>query len=150
MTLRLVLAAASLAAIGFTGAANSATAAATAVEKVTVHAVAHFDFDADRLDPSDRDRLLAEVAQLKDVSWQTVTATGHTDSIGDAAYNADLSRRRAAAVRAYLLDKGLPPTLVRTSAEGDANPVAGNDTPEGRARNRRTEVVFEGVRTAPR
>jgi len=128
----------------------AAASAADAVEKVTVRAVAHFDFDSTALKPEDRNQLLAEVSGMKDVSWQTVTATGHTDSIGQPGYNAALARRRALAVKRYLTGQGLPPALVRTSASGEAQPLADNDSEDGRARNRRTEVLFEGVRTAAR
>lgn len=120
------------------------------VEKVSVRAVANFGFDSVALRPQDQQRLLAEVSEMKDVSWQTVTATGHTDSVGAPAYNRALAARRAASVRAYLLRKGLPPALVNTSAAGPAQPVADNGSEAGRARNRRAEVLFEGVRTAPR
>ena len=120
------------------------------VEKVTVRAVAHFDFDSAAIAAPDRQRLLAEVGAMKDVTWQTVTATGHTDSVGPAEYNALLARRRALAVKAYLTGQGLPETLVRTAAMGQAVPVADNTSEQGRAQNRRTEVVFEGVRATAR
>ena len=128
-------------------AGQDALAADPAVQKVTVRAVAHFPFDRSTLSPDDQGRLLSEVGAMKDVNWQTVTATGYTDSVGTPGYNDALSQRRAAAVKTYLTGKGLPPTLVRTAARGEAAPVASNDTEPGRAENRRTEVVFEGVRT---
>jgi OmpA-OmpF porin, OOP family len=127
-----------------------AAQAAQPVEKVTVRAMAHFDFDSTALRPEDQASLLAEVSGMKDVSWQSVTATGHTDSVGQVAYNAALARRRATAVKRYLTGKGLPPALVRTDARGPAQPLADNATEDGRARNRRTEVLFEGVRSASR
>jgi OOP family OmpA-OmpF porin len=136
-----------LAAATLAGAAHGADAA---VEKVTVRAVARFGFDSVALNAEDQARLLAEVGEMKDVSWQTVVATGHTDSIGNPVYNEALAARRAAAVKDYLLGKGLPPALVRTAARGPAQPVADNTSAEGRARNRRAEVVFEGVRPVAR
>ncbi len=129
---------------------SPAAHAAETVESVTVRAVAHFDFDSTTMHPEDQARLLADVTTMKNVNWQSVRATGHTDSVGTAAYNDRLAVRRAAAVKAYLADKGLPPALVRTAGAGLSQPVAGNDTATGRAQNRRTEVVFEGVRTQPR
>ncbi len=63
-----------------------------------------------------------------------------------AGYNKRLSARRAKAVRAFLLGKGLDPQMVHAQGQGTANPVADNATADGRARNRRTEVTFEGVR----
>lgn len=128
----------------------SAGAADGALEKVTVRATAHFDFDRAAVRPDDRQQLLAEVAQIKDVTWQTVTAIGHTDSIGSDAYNRGLARKRAQSVRDYLVAQGLDPAMIRVEARAEDEPLADNDSAEGRARNRRTEVAFEGVRTTPR
>lgn len=139
-----------LTAAGLLLTASLARADEAAPQKVTVRAVAHFDFDKAAIHDEDRARLLAEVATMKDVSWQTVTAIGHTDSVGSPGYNQNLARRRATAVQGYLAAQGLPPVLLRTEARGESAPVAGNDTEAGRAQNRRTEVVFEGVRTAAR
>lgn len=125
-------------------------AAEPVVQKVTVRAVAHFGFDRTELDPRDRDRILAEVGRMSDVSWKSVTATGHTDSVGAPGYNARLSARRADVVKAYLVDKGLSPEMIATAARADEAPVAPNDDAAGRAQNRRTEVVFEGVRSSAR
>ena len=124
-----------------------AFAADTAVEPVTVRAVAHFGFDRAEVRPADQAALLAEVASMKDVTWQTVTATGHTDSVGPAGHNQRLSERRARAVKAYLVGKGLDPAMVATQARADAAPSAPNTTATGRAKNRRTDVEFRGVRT---
>lgn len=129
--------------------AGAPAAAQPAVEKVTVRAVARFDFDSAALREADRQVLLAEVAQLSDVSWQSVTATGYTDAVGAPAYNQRLAARRAEAVRSYLLSKGLDPAMVQTRALGPRSPVASNGDSNGRARNRRTVVQFEGVRSKP-
>lgn len=136
--------------IALSGPALAQTAGAPALAPVQVQAVAHFDFDDTRLRAPDRDALLAEVLTLKDVRWQQVTAIGHTDSTGDAAYNLALAQRRAAAVRDHLVAQGLDPAMIRLEARGQAAPVADNTSPEGRARNRRTEVAFSGVRAAAR
>jgi OmpA-OmpF porin, OOP family len=130
------------------GIAPAALAADAPVQKVTVRAVAHFGFDQVSIDAADRDRLLAEVAKLGDVTWKTVTATGHTDSIGATDYNERLAARRAEVVKAYLVGKGLDAQMISTTAKAEAAPVASNDTPAGRAKNRRTEIEFEGVRAA--
>lgn len=126
------------------------TSAPPALEAVKVRATARFDFDAADLRPGDRARLLAEVATLKDVSWQLVTAVGHTDAIGDPDYNRSLAQRRAAAVRDHLVRQGLAPDMIRVEARGEIAPEADNASPAGRARNRRTEVEFSGVRPAAR
>lgn len=119
-----------------------------ALQPVTVHAVAHFDFDRTTVLPADQQTLLSEVATMKNVTWKRVVTEGHADSIGTASYNQRLSQRRAGAVRAYLLSKGLDPAMVRAAGAGSANPVADNTSADGRAKNRRAEVTFEGVRTA--
>jgi len=119
-----------------------------ALEPVRVFAVARFDFDDARVRDGDRAALLAEVLAMKDVSWQFVTAVGHTDSTGDEAYNLALAQRRAAAVRDHLVRQGLDAAMVRLASRGPHAPVADNTSPEGRALNRRTEVRFSGVRAA--
>lgn len=67
---------------------------------------------------------------------------GHTDSRGDDAYNLQLSERRAEAVRAALVSRGLASERVRVRALGESFPVASNDSADGRQQNRRVEVVF--------
>jgi K(+)-stimulated pyrophosphate-energized sodium pump len=71
-----------------------------------------------------------------------VTLEGHTDSTGNAAANKKLSQDRAAAVKAKLVEQGgLAPDRIRTAGYGEERPLASNDSEEGRARNRRTELV---------
>jgi hypothetical protein len=67
---------------------------------------------------------------------------GHTDSDGSPEYNMDLSSRRAAAVAGVLLEEGVAPFRVRSFGRGEEQPVATNLTPEGRAQNRRVEVII--------
>ncbi len=84
---------------------------------------------------------LNSVAQiLIDNEDLVVEVAGHTDADGDAAYNEDLSRRRANSVRNYLLDVGVDPTRVSAEGYGESRPVADNVTAEGKARNRRVEL----------
>lgn len=116
------------------------------VESVTVKAVVRFGFDQASLTPADQARILADVGKMKDVSWQSITATGHTDSIGAADYNERLSMRRADEVKTYLVGKGLEPSMINTAGIGEAQPAAPNDSASGRAKNRRTEIEFQGVR----
>lgn len=67
---------------------------------------------------------------------------GHTDNVGGEAFNKDLSERRAAAVKEYLISKGIASERMSNQGFGMSRPVASNDTEEGRARNRRTEFVI--------
>ncbi len=66
---------------------------------------------------------------------------GHTDDIGSIKYNMDLSGKRAQAIKDYLIDKGIDPLRITTTGLGYAQPIADNDTPEGRALNRRAEII---------
>jgi OOP family OmpA-OmpF porin len=140
----LVSAAASIA----LAAAFPAGAADADVENVVVKSVAHFDFGATSIQDADRDALLAEVAKQKNVTWQTVTATGYTDSVGSLPVNRRLSQQRAAAVKQYLVGKGLDGSMIHALGKADANPVAPNSDESGRAQNRRTDIEFRGIRTA--
>lgn len=102
---------------------------------------AHFKFDSEELNP-DAATLLDEVAvrmnQYPDIK---LTVEGNTDSSGEEAYNVDLSRRRAQAAVDYLAGKGIDASRFDVKGLGSSNPVASNDTEEGRAANRR--VVFK-------
>ncbi|GGY89850.1 OmpA family protein [Novosphingobium colocasiae] len=72
---------------------------------------------------------------------------GHTDSTGSDAYNMDLSKRRADAVARYLISRGVSSARIQTKGMGETTPVATNDTPEGRALNRRVEIKITPVTT---
>lgn len=71
-----------------------------------------------------------------------IEVLGHTDNTGSAAYNMDLSQRRASSVAAILRDSGVPSARVIAVGRGEDAPVASNLTPEGRAQNRRVEIVI--------
>lgn len=71
-----------------------------------------------------------------------VEVYGHTDSTGSTAYNADLSQRRANAVAAILVSNGVASGRVAAVGRGSSMPVASNDTPAGRAQNRRVEIII--------
>jgi outer membrane protein OmpA-like peptidoglycan-associated protein len=99
---------------------------------------------------------MANLRKLADVLAQnperTVLVEGFTDSVGAAAYNQELSERRAAAVRSALLSMGVAPERVAMKGYGKAYPVANNDTPGNRQLNRRVEIVLSnaGNPIAPR
>ncbi len=69
-----------------------------------------------------------------------IRVIGHTDSRGDEQYNLVLSERRANAVARHLVDNGIPARLIVVEGKGESQPVASNNTEEGRARNRRVEI----------
>ena len=89
------------------------------------------------------------VSKVQGINLEVMVAIGHTDSIGSDAYNQRLSMRRAEAVKAYLVSKGIEQDRVATEGKGEKQPVASNKTREGRAQNRRVEIEVVGTRTVP-
>jgi len=77
---------------------------------------------------------------LNKYSNSTVLVSGHTDSTGTAEYNLNLSRERAASVAAYLQGQGVKSSRFEVLGLGSSNPIASNDTPDGRSLNRRVEI----------
>ncbi len=102
-----------------------------------------FDFNSARLKPESKLELDRLVKLLKRRPDLKIVIEGHTDIIGSEEYNQKLSERRAKAVADYLINKGIDPKRIRTVGYGSRKPVAPNDTPEGRAKNRRVEIKFE-------
>jgi OOP family OmpA-OmpF porin len=127
-------------------AAPARPAPASVRQAVVIQADALFDFDKSVLRPDGRKSIDDAVAKLRGVDLEMVIATGHTDSIGTDAYNQKLSERRAAAVKAYLVSKGIPASKITTIGKGESQPVATNKTAEGRQKNRRVDIEFKGVR----
>ena len=76
-----------------------------------------------------------------------LTISGHTDDVGDEAKNLDLSKRRAASVRNYLINKGIDEKRLTSEGYGESKPIADNKTSKGRALNRRVEfeISYETV-----
>ncbi len=119
---------------------------AVAASKVTFAADAFFDFDKSVLKPEGRAKLTDLVEKIRGVNLEVIIAVGHTDSIGSDAYNQRLSVRRAEAVKAFLVSKGIERNRVYTEGKGEKQPVADNRTKEGRAKNRRVEIEVVGTR----
>jgi len=119
-----------------------------AATKVTYAADAFFDFDKSVLKPEGKAKLDDLVSKVKDINLEVIIAVGHTDSVGTDSYNQKLSVRRAEAVKAYLVSKGIEKNRVYTEGKGEKQPVADNKTAEGRAKNRRVEIEVVGTRTS--
>jgi OOP family OmpA-OmpF porin len=124
----------------------SRAAPASVRQSITIQAEALFDFDKSVVKPNGKRELDEAAAKMNGVDVEMVIATGHTDSIGTEAYNQKLSERRANAVKSYLVSKGVPASKITTLGKGKTQPVATNKTKEGRAKNRRVDVEFKGVR----
>ena len=127
-------------------AAPKAAAPVAAASKVTYAADAFFDFDKAVVKPAGKAKLDDLVAKIKGINLEVIIAVCHTDSIGSDAYNQKLSVRRAEAVKAYLVSKGIEKNRVYTEGKGEKQPVASNKTKEGRAKNRRVEIEVVGTR----
>jgi outer membrane protein OmpA-like peptidoglycan-associated protein len=100
-------------------------------------------FDTDKWDLTEGSkRVLDQVAESLKANPDTrVEIQGHTDSTGGDKHNMDLSEKRAKAVRDYIISKGVAETQVTSKGYGETKPIADNKTKEGRAQNRRTEMV---------
>jgi OmpA-OmpF porin, OOP family len=95
-------------------------------EKITVAADALFDFDKAVLRPEGKAKLDELVAKAGAIKLEVILVVGHTDRIGSASYNQKLSERRAAAVKSYLVSKGIEANRVYTEGKGEKQPVTGD------------------------
>ena len=100
----------------------------------------NFDFDESTLQPGGAAILDQVVAGLREHPGVRYEVAGFTDSVGSDAYNEDLSDRRSTTVYDYLVGHGVPASQLIKRGYGESNPVASNETADGRAQNRRVEV----------
>ncbi len=101
----------------------------------------YFEFDKDELMPRSFVELNKLLKIMRENPKLSIEIMGHTDALGDDDYNLDLSRRRALAVVNFLLENKVNKNRLRSHGEGEAKPIASNETDEGRAQNRRVEFV---------
>jgi OOP family OmpA-OmpF porin len=99
----------------------------------------YFDTNKATIQPKSKPRLDNAVETLKKYPDLKLEISGHTDDRGDDAHNMDLSRRRAEAVRDYLVTAGIDASRLKTRGAGESEPIDTNDTSKGRAKNRRIE-----------
>ncbi len=104
-----------------------------------------FDVGSYSLKPEFRNTLNSVAQSLKDYPNSLIDVYGHTDSTGSDAFNQTLSENRARTVANYLASQGVSQARIRSQGFGETMPVASNDTPDGRARNRRVEIKIVPV-----
>jgi len=101
-----------------------------------------FAVDSATLQPALYGDLAAVARSLMNYPGSTVQVIGHTDSTGSASYNNSLSQRRAASVATVLIQDGVPAARIQTIGRGASQPIASNQTEQGRAQNRRVEIII--------
>ncbi len=103
----------------------------------------HFDTDKSNIRKGDEAELKRGIAFVKRYPGSEVRVEGHTDSVGTDRYNQELSERRAEAVKNYLVRKGaVDASMISSAGYGKTRPVASNKTEQGRAQNRRVEILI--------
>lgn len=109
------------------------------IDKAYVLRNIYFDYDKATLRPESKVELDRLVKILKENPTLVIEIGGHTDSDGSEEYNLRLSQARADAVRNYLIQAGIEPERLKAKGYGESQPIAPNDTPENKQKNRRTE-----------
>jgi outer membrane protein OmpA-like peptidoglycan-associated protein len=111
---------------------------------VTISGSVLFTIGKSQLLPNAKKRLTEVASALKETKSPLVVV-GHTDASGSDETNQRLSEQRANAVRTFLVGQGIEDNRIRAEGMGESQPIADNATPEGRANNRRVEIVVEGA-----
>jgi outer membrane protein OmpA-like peptidoglycan-associated protein len=113
-------------------------------DTIRLQAPENITFDTNRADVKPQFQpVLTQLSQsIQQYPGTVVQIEGHTDSTGSAAYNQTLSENRAGAVRSYMVQRGVEPTRLAAVGYGMTRPVADNTTVDGRAQNRRVEVLI--------
>jgi Outer membrane protein and related peptidoglycan-associated (lipo)proteins len=101
-----------------------------------------FPFNSTEILPAGKTNLQQLAASLDKFPKSDILIVGHTDNVGSDAFNSDLSRRRALSAGSYLQSLGVPLSRLRTTGQGETEPVQSNDTEAGRAANRRVEIAI--------
>jgi outer membrane protein OmpA-like peptidoglycan-associated protein len=110
---------------------------------VTLDSMSLFDSGRAQLKPGSTRVMVAALEMIKSHPDKRILVAGYTDKVGNPDSNLKLSTARAQAVRDWLIDvSGIPATQFAIQGYGDTRPIASNDTPEGRARNRRVEITL--------
>ncbi len=113
----------------------------TSIKEVEDKTRIYFPFNStNKLQNTEVEKYLDDVASRVAKSGEGVNLVGHTDNIGNDAPNIALGQRRADIIKRYLVSKGVSSTKINATSQGEANPIADNNTEKGRADNRRTEL----------
>jgi len=99
-----------------------------------------FDFDKSTIRPGNRETLSRMAGVLMTLQGYQISVYGYTDDIGTTQYNQKLSERRAEAVRDYLVNAGVDPTMITSTGYGESDPLQKGDSAQARAKNRRVEI----------
>lgn len=133
---------------GGSGSSSSGPGADDSYDRMQLRGVVYFDFDrydirGEQLDAAEQ---IADAvkSQMKDEGQVQVQVDGHTDAMGSSGYNMALGERRALAVKEFLIRKGIDPASIQINSLGESRPAQTNETEEGRAFNRRAEVLTSG------
>lgn len=111
------------------------------LEKVKDYMVIHFPYNSVRREDNDAiDSYLTQLASQLKSSGKKVRITGHTDFVGEPSANVQFGLKRAISIRDMLIKKGVKKSQIICKSLGDKKPVATNDTPQGRYKNRRAEI----------
>lgn len=111
------------------------------VEEISLDGV-NFEYKSSNL-TMEAKGILDSVVEVLNNSEVNFTIEGHTDSVASESYNQKLSQSRAESVRAYLMSKGISADRMTAQGFGESNPIASNDTEDGRADNRRVEFSVQ-------
>ena len=103
----------------------------------------HFDSGKSNIRSTSHSELDELVTWLTNKPELTVEISGHTDNVGDDGENLSLSQRRSESIKQYLISKGINQSRLIPKGYGESQPIASNNTPEGRQMNRRTEILIQ-------
>jgi outer membrane protein OmpA-like peptidoglycan-associated protein len=130
------------------GGTDTTTATVTVIRRVVLQEKqdqVFFDFDKATLKPAAQQELASVVQELQANPTLRVELVGHADATGSEAYNLGLSRRRAEAVRNFLVARGIAADRFQLAWKGESEPIAPNTTKAGRAQNRRVEITLRPI-----
>lgn len=129
------------------GGSHTTSTTVKVVRRKTLHSTVLFGYKQASLHPSAKEQLTSLAQQLRETPTYQVELVGHTDSVAPSGYNLKLSQRRAEAVRDFLLTQGVAEHQIHIAWKGETEPVASNDTEDGRLLNRRTEINLKPAST---